>query len=95
MKSALLRIVTFLQDEPAMIGTGLSILMTVGAAFGLDITDDQRDALLMLAGFIGGVGAAIRSQVKPMAKVRREMREGPRSAELDPRLFGRKGKGRR
>lgn len=64
-----------LKEEPALIGTGLSVLMAVGTAFGLEITDAQRDALLMLAGFIGAVGFGIRSQVKPVAKIKREAKE--------------------
>lgn len=76
---AMRRIIQRLKEEPALIGSGLSIVLTVLAAFGLEITDDQRDALLGLAGFIAMVGVGIRSQVKPMAKVRRE-----EAGEIEP-----------
>jgi hypothetical protein len=86
------RLLTRLREEPALIGTGLSVIMAVGAAFGLDITDAQRDALLGLATFIGMVGFGIRSKVKPVAKIEREAKEDatrqPRAARLRPHLRG-------
>lgn len=93
MRALLTRILQRLREEPALIGSGVSVAVTVAAAFGLQVTDAQRDALLMLAGFIGAMGVGIRSQVAPMNKVRKLL-DTPRSAELDPRLFG-KRKGRR
>jgi hypothetical protein len=84
------RLLTRLREEPALIGTGLSVLMAVGAAFGLDITDAQRDALLGLAGFMAMVGFGIRSKVTPVAKIEREAKEDrePRAARLRPHLRG-------
>lgn len=95
MGALLRRILQRLREEPALIGSGVSVAVTVGAAFGLEITDEQRDALLMLAGFIGAAGVGIRSQVKPMAKVKREEGQRNRPAELDPRLLSGERKGRR
>lgn len=91
MRSVLQR----LREEPALIGSGLSVLMATGAAFGLDITGEQQSALLGLAGFIAMIGFGIRSKVTPTAKIRREGREGARSAELDPRLLREGRRGRR
>jgi hypothetical protein len=78
-------LLTRLREEPALIGTGLSVLMAVGAAFGLDITGEQQSSLLGLAGFVAMIGFGIRSKVTPVAKVEREAKEAEAEAGEEAR----------
>lgn len=53
--------------EPTLLVSLLKALLVVAAAFGLKLTDDQRNALLALAGVIVALGVALRTQVSPTA----------------------------
>jgi hypothetical protein len=67
-----------LREEPAMVFSLISAGLAVGAAFGLDITEEQRNAILGLAAVIVGGGVATRRVVVPEAKRLREQREADR-----------------
>lgn len=59
-----------LKNEPALIGTGITILMNLAAAFGLELEPEQRNAILATVPLILGLGFGIRSQVTPVRKIR-------------------------
>jgi len=53
--------------EPAMILAAIQAAIVVAVVFGVDITDDQQEALLAFAGAVLSLltGLAIRSKVTP------------------------------
>jgi hypothetical protein len=54
--------------EPAMILAAVEAAIVVAVVFGLDITDDQKEAILAFGGAILSLvtGLVIRSQVTPV-----------------------------
>lgn len=54
--------------EPAMILAAVNAVIVAAVVFGLDITDDQKEAILAVVGALLalGTGVAIRSQVTPV-----------------------------
>lgn len=61
----------FLKTEPALVTAGVLAVIGVATAFGLGITDGQRDAIVALVGAILAIagGVATRAQVTPAALV--------------------------
>lgn len=86
MKQLLRRIIERIKNEPAMIGTAVVAALNIAAAFGLELTSEQRDALLWGLPIIIGTGLGVRSQVRPT----RKDRDGPRPAQLHPDLTSRR-----
>lgn len=71
-------VVQRLKEEPVRIFSLISAGLAAGAAFGLDITEEQRNAILGLAAVIVGGGVMTRRMVVPEAKRLREQREADR-----------------
>jgi hypothetical protein len=57
--------------EPALIISGVMAVLALGVAFGVDVTEDQQEAIVKvftaILGLVGGV--AIRSQVVPVSRI--------------------------
>lgn len=85
------RLLERIKDEPQLIGSAILIILNLAAAFGLDVTEEQRNAILGGVPVILGIGFGIRSQVKPVGKIRRE--DGALKP-FDPDLRARRGRQR-
>lgn len=61
------RIVNTFANEPALAVSLVAAILGVLVAFGVPLTEDQRESLLALVAIAGPIltGAVIRSQVKP------------------------------
>lgn len=57
-----------MRREPALILAAVQAAIVLAVVFGVDITDDQREAILGFGGAVLALvtGAAIRSQVTPV-----------------------------
>jgi len=65
-------------ENPVRIMAILTAGIAVAIAFGADITNEQQNAVLMLAAAIFGGGELVRSQVSPTTKVDRVIDEAAR-----------------
>jgi hypothetical protein len=73
------RLIALIRREPARAFALVKMLLVVGLAFGLHLTDAQREALLGLAALILGSGEATRAMVSPNVHTeeRRSTTDGP------------------
>lgn len=85
------RLLERIKDEPQLIGSLILVILNIAAAFGLELTPEQRNAVLSGVPVILGIGFGIRSQVKPVRKIRRE--DG-QLKPFDPDLRARRGRQR-
>lgn len=88
MKNLCQRFVERLKNEPQLIGSAVLVALNIAAAFGLDVTEEQRNAILTGVPAIIGIAFGVRSQVRP----ERMVPKGPQPAETRPPLTTRRGR---